>query len=338
MENKSKIINRNASSSAFGWDFQINSAILLMIDNIEDVSYIKVEGKHEDIELYLNNGKTIYAQAKSFVNPYDDKNISTKLSKGLETLNDTASKNKNVEKLIYITNHSNPFNDARIIQSFYGYTRRSYDDLPDIAKEYIDKIINDKKYTNINKSLFYIYVFPFDGSDLKNRYKLIREEVRNFLDGLKVEGISLNDLLGIWQNDCFQNSTINNENIKLKKEDFIWPIIILSLDKYIEIEDLDEGILQEVNDRYKSLINRFENRFSLITKVLFDFDTFKEGNSHKEKIDLFINKKWNEYSKDVFTDDIYNHEVKEYVLKSIIKKILDKRFIIDKIKKGVGIN
>ena len=66
MENNNKTTNRNASASAFGWDFQINSAILLMIDNIEDVSYVKVEGKYEDIELYLNNGKTIYAQAKSF--------------------------------------------------------------------------------------------------------------------------------------------------------------------------------------------------------------------------------------------------------------------------------
>lgn len=26
--------NRNASPSAFGWDFQVNSAILLMLENI----------------------------------------------------------------------------------------------------------------------------------------------------------------------------------------------------------------------------------------------------------------------------------------------------------------
>ena len=32
--------NRNASASAFGWDFQANSAILLMLKSIKDIMKI----------------------------------------------------------------------------------------------------------------------------------------------------------------------------------------------------------------------------------------------------------------------------------------------------------
>ena len=50
-----RISNSNASASAFGWDFQANAAILLMLENIENAKSIKVEGRTEDIEITLNN-------------------------------------------------------------------------------------------------------------------------------------------------------------------------------------------------------------------------------------------------------------------------------------------
>ena len=52
--------DRNASPSAFGWDFQANAAILLMIENIKKVDKIRVEGKTEDIEITLKNKTKIY--------------------------------------------------------------------------------------------------------------------------------------------------------------------------------------------------------------------------------------------------------------------------------------
>lgn len=39
----------NASASAFGWDFQSNAAIMLMLKNIEKASKVKVEGQTEDV-------------------------------------------------------------------------------------------------------------------------------------------------------------------------------------------------------------------------------------------------------------------------------------------------
>ena len=49
--------DRNASASAFGWDFQVNAAILFLLDNIEEAERIRVEGANEGIEITLNDKK-----------------------------------------------------------------------------------------------------------------------------------------------------------------------------------------------------------------------------------------------------------------------------------------
>lgn len=57
--------SRRANAVNFGFDFQVNAAIVLMLENIEDVSALRLEGNYEDIEVKLNDGEYILAQAKS---------------------------------------------------------------------------------------------------------------------------------------------------------------------------------------------------------------------------------------------------------------------------------
>ena len=57
--------NRRANSVIFGFDFQVNAAIVLMLENIKDLETLKLEGDYEDIELKLKNNKYILAQAKA---------------------------------------------------------------------------------------------------------------------------------------------------------------------------------------------------------------------------------------------------------------------------------
>lgn len=57
-------INRNASPSAYGWAFQVGAGIKLMLENVKEFTALKMEGKNDDIEITMPNGK-IYAQAKS---------------------------------------------------------------------------------------------------------------------------------------------------------------------------------------------------------------------------------------------------------------------------------
>ena len=64
-------MSRNATPSSFGWDFQVNAAIVLMLENVREAKSVRVEGKKEDIELLLENEENIYAQAKSVMR-FDD--------------------------------------------------------------------------------------------------------------------------------------------------------------------------------------------------------------------------------------------------------------------------
>jgi len=50
--------NRNATPSAFGWDFQVNAAIVIMLDNIKEMTSIRLEGD-EDIEVNLYDGTSM---------------------------------------------------------------------------------------------------------------------------------------------------------------------------------------------------------------------------------------------------------------------------------------
>ncbi len=58
----------NATASAFGWEFQSNAAIMLMLKNIENTSKVKVEGENKDVKITFSNGKMPMAQAKSVMN------------------------------------------------------------------------------------------------------------------------------------------------------------------------------------------------------------------------------------------------------------------------------
>ena len=153
----------NASSAWFGYEFQSNAAIMLMLKNIVTASAVKVEGQTEDVEITLNNGNAIYAQAKAVFNPYDDySNVLSKLKDGLRTL-DNASKQPNVEQLIYVTNSPNPFNQPQTIGAFScEISSMDYNSLPDSCKQEIEKICTVENYA-FDRSLFYVYVMQFHG-------------------------------------------------------------------------------------------------------------------------------------------------------------------------------
>lgn len=57
--------SRRANAVMFGFDFRVNAAIVLMIENIEYLKALQLEGNYEDIELELEDGQYILAQAKA---------------------------------------------------------------------------------------------------------------------------------------------------------------------------------------------------------------------------------------------------------------------------------
>ena len=84
--------NRRANATLFGFDFQRNAAIVLMLENIKELKSVRLEGNEEDIEISLNDGQKILAQAKAIeASSKDFSHVRENLKKALLTLSGCAS-------------------------------------------------------------------------------------------------------------------------------------------------------------------------------------------------------------------------------------------------------
>ena len=325
--------DRNASPSVFGWDFQVNSAILLMLENIRDAKYIRIEGDDEDIEITLQDKTMIYAQVKAVERPDDTSHVVDKLTKAIETLND-AAKNGNGSLFTYITNSSNPFNNQRTVSFFTGRTHLSFDELPNVAQKKIQMIIADNGYSELDIHKLDIRVIPFYGSDLKNRYKEIQACVIEFLNEINVDALGINsEILRIWQRDLFQNATQCDTAISISKEKLIWPLIVLVIDKTVANEykkDFNDDEINEIERKYKLILNQFTMRYDMISRVLSDYRKMKFT------IRQFVENHWNNYL-DIANTIESDDRTKESLVKIILYRILTQGQCIRKIKRGVNL-
>ena len=91
--------NSNASPEVFGFDFQVNATIFLLLDNIKEVKAVRMEGASEDIELTMKSGNQIMAQAKGIVKGSSDfSNVRRNLKKAIKTL---SSADRKSEKILH---------------------------------------------------------------------------------------------------------------------------------------------------------------------------------------------------------------------------------------------
>lgn len=325
--------DRNASASAFGWDFQANSAMLLMLENIRDAKRVRVEGADEDIEITLEDQTKIYAQAKAVEKPDDTSHVIDKLTKALETLSD-AAKNGDGSQFTYMTNSSNPFNNQRTISYFTGRTHLGFDELPDVAQQKIQDIIAKNGYTDLDVHKMDIRVIPFYGNDLKNRYKEIQACVNEFLTTVSVDLPNVNaEIMEIWQRDLFLNATQGDTTISVSKEKMIWPLIVLVVDKTAANEykkDFDDDEIGEIERKYKLIINQNTMSYEIISRVLFDYR--KAKSSPKQ----FVGDHWNDYL-DIVNVIEADDGTKESLLKIILYRILTQRQYIRDIKRGANL-
>jgi len=333
----------NASASAFGWEFQINAAIYMMLQNIKIADSIKVEGKTEDIEIYLSDGKIIYSQAKAFYNQADNSNTKKKLYAALRTLND-ASKNNMASRLVYITNSFNPFDvkDANNAMIFYGLKKVDFFDLPEICREIINKEIIKKSLSNIPTEKLSIWILPFSG-ERENKYQTLKTEINEFLNSVNIGSFGIGqEIMSIWQRKFGINATEFDRDRTISKKEMVWPIIV-TICRDIKSDDLlgdcDEGLVNDVSRRFKELINTMTERFDFMTRVLGLYAESREIQhklSGKEYALWFIDNSWVNY-KDEFDYVGVDQEVLEILTKLIIKKIIDVRYTISDIKREVSL-
>ncbi len=326
--------DRNASASAFGWQFQVNSAILLMLENIKNAKRIRVEGSDEDIEVTLQDKSKIYAQAKAVVKPDDYTHVIDKLAAALETLN-LAAKNGDGSKFTYVTNSPNPFNNQKTMSFFTGRTHLDFDELPDSAQKKIEKILQDKGYSDLDVQKMDVRVIPFFGKDLKNRYKEIQACINEFLDSVEIDAAGINArIMDIWQRDLFQNATQTDTAITISKEQMVWPLIVLVADRTAANEykkDFDDDEIAEVERKYRLIINQNTMSYEMISKIMSDYRKLK-----KKSVKAFVNEQWKDYLYMTNTIDA-DDQTKESIVKITLYKVLVQRESIKAIKRGANL-
>lgn len=333
--------SRNASASAFGWDFQVNAAIVLMLENITEVDSIRVEGESEDIELILQDGMKIYSQAKSVQNASSDfHNVKAKMNAAINSLADAYEKGDS-KKLIYVTNSPNPFNDENTRNIFYGSSTRDYNTLPESCQHVIQSMIDKLTDKTIDVEQFVIRVIPFETADMNERYKVIKRFVDDFMYEVapNILGVG-NTVLRIWQNDLFHNATMPDTDICISKKEFVWSIIVVATE--IEknggeyLDDIDVGDYDEIVYTYRNIINSCTERFEFATRVITDYNEFYFVGNQRQKAQAFIEGRWMTFV-DEFASNSIDCGIKEQLIKIILFNILKQKRVISEIKKRVNL-
>ncbi|MEX1029994.1 MAG: hypothetical protein WDZ91_08105 [Paenibacillaceae bacterium] len=321
----------NAMPSAFGWDFQSNAAIMLMLKNIVKASKVKVEGQSEDVEITFTDGKMLLSQVKAVVKPDDYSHVKEKLEAGLRTLTN-ASKLADVKQLVFVTNSPNPFNDTTTMFKFSSPLNIvPFSELPTACQQTISDICTSKEY-DFDTALLTVCVMQFHGENEDERYKVLSTLTTEFLNNLGVHKISTNQLLTLWQHSFAVNASQLTTSITKKR--MVWPVIAILCEvgeDDAELVDYDESDVVEILQKYRSVINNNSENFEFISRVLSDNNEFHPEMKSKERTKKFIEDNWENY-KDFFDLKSADSTTIEMVIQLTVTNVLRSRKVIAEIK------
>ena len=331
---------RNASPSLFGWEFQVNAGIVIMLDYIREAEAVKIEGVTEDIEVILQNGTRVFAQAKSSMDPEDTKNASRDLKKALKTLNDAERIGK-VKQLILVTNRANPLNEEKSRRYFSNaYSLVPYSILPSTGQQRIQDICKQEKLA-LRLNHFSVLALQYSG-DGDFRYETIKERVSEFLVDINshFQGFG-KKMLPKWQLQFGQNASQTDRSRIIKKKDMIWPLIVLFCEDINDpwLDDFDDADREAIGERFADVISDHSERFDLVAKIMSEYASYKAAHPDMSRATvqrLFIDEKEGLFI-DEFALDSEDAEIAKAVRKLTIGKILQQRRRIAEVKKAVNL-
>jgi hypothetical protein len=329
--------SRRANAVVFGFDFQVNAAIVLMLENIEDLKSLRLEGNYEDIELELESGEYILAQAKAVEKASSDfRNVRGNLKKSLTSLSE-GSKKINAKELILITNSPNPLNEDESKNIFLGNAHRRFSSLPSSSQSLISGYL-DEIDMPLDTSKFMIQVLPFETDDDVERYKMVKQSVDDFVGELNINIYGIGKrLLNMWHEEVFQNGTKKNAAIKLKKKDVVWPIMVIATDiercdeSFLEV--FDSSLYDEIAHQYKNTIESCCERCEFFIKILHDYNQYQTSKKASEKCVDFAMNSWKNYLSEFELDNM-DEEIQKGLIQIVLYNIVRNRITINKIKKG----
>lgn len=335
----------NASPSAFGWQFQVESGIYLMLLSLSKNQCLNIEGYEQDVEILRKNGSYLIAQAKSskdYFEPFEqaDKDgyshkVKSHLRKGVKGLlasHEALSKKRaKVEEIIYISNFHKPFGHKGS-RCWNECERRKYDELEPYEQQALKNVLEGVDCAVIDK--LWVHSLPFEGCcDFETAHKWVLHYVRKLLRELGLSEVHAERYLEKIHTLCSYSTT--DVKFKCHVEDFVWSAVAYGL----EFDDsvfpkcfpaFDEiKTVEYIKEKYNSIIQSTTSRFSICNAVMSLFEG-KEYNceSQKERVRRFMDEHYG------MLDDIIppNMEEEESVAlkKYIMYQIITSRYILNK--------
>ncbi len=311
-----------------------------MLDNIRDAKGIKMEGQKEDVEIRLNDGSYVFAQAKSTMSPDDNSNAIGDLSKALQTLSE-ADASGCAKKLIFVTNRTNPLNDVLSMRKFANpYSLVEFRNLPETCKERINRIC-DKRKIALRTDRLSVLALEFP-SDNDAGYETIKMRIAEFLVGIdsRLSGFQ-KEMLDRWQLMFGRNATEADRTKSLTKKDMMWALIVLFCENIDEsqLSKYDGADCEDIKEGFSRIIDWHTERFDLFCKVGAEYVQYKA--EHLDKNTSELQKSFVEEKNGVFADDFdldgLDPEIAIEVRKITIDKILQQHRKIAKVKEKVNL-
>lgn len=360
--------NTEASASAFGWEFQVATGVILSILRISDLRSVEIEGQTEDIELYFENSDPEYVQVKAVQGDNIDVKDGEKATLAMNTLINTSNLTKGkYSKLLYVANFRNPLSmtEARLAAvwkpAMDSVFSKSYMSLPSTEKKFIDdrissaqKQLRDHHYNDsinhFDVNRLYIATILFKPVEVGSSSSAIAENSSTVLKGvigdlmqnakIAVRRLTIDHVSHALQSFYFENAaspSSNGKHLKITKDRLIWRIILELIGNSDSVTDdsVPISIISEVDDYVKFFIEDQSRDISVINKVYAELADYLPGKDpSKSEAESFINARWNRFKEDFPL--LGDEDVQEYGTKQLIRMILEGQRTVYRIKKAVN--
>jgi len=334
-DTSNRVVDTNASPSAYGWCFQVGAGITLMLDNVKSFNSLKIEGASDDIEITTETGK-IYAQAKSVTQIGNRRNASRSFNDAMRLLKND-SKNADAIQLVYITNIENPLSSKS--KSAFQYDRSyEFSILPSDAQSKI----KNKGGEEFPTEKFLLYILSFFGTG-NNKFESVKEKISEFLrDSINDHSYS-QSLLNSWFETFMLNAADKpdiEKKLELSKRDVIVPVIILVINQPINeyefsnVSDYDN--YDEICQEFRETINRQIYDYEFFASVIADYlSKLNRAVDHRNYKYTYVKEEWSNYEADFSA--ISDATVREALIKLLLLTVINNRNKISKIREATNL-
>ncbi|WP_312399558.1 dsDNA nuclease domain-containing protein [Leuconostoc lactis] len=327
--------NTNASATQAGFHYQDVVSLILLLDNIKDVSEINVEG-NDDVDILFTDGTYGYYQVKEVENP-NSRNTSTKLKEALQTLEEDSNL-KHLKLLTYVSNANQPLGILKnSVEFFKPYAYYQYKDLSDGLKKKIDDKLAPN--SNIDTNKLGIMKIAYEGADAYTRESELDKRINYFIGQTQLSISHFLNLKNEWRQMIATTTEFPKKTIT--KETFYSHTVVTEMfqtpdfDNFFDECDVLPGNEVYIQNNYVHYLTRLMENFQQVNAIETSFIIFKQANSHLDRKSLklnFINFYYPKLKKALGLVDVEDDDVAKFIIWMSIRTSSVTRHIKDVIK------